>query len=264
MKFLEYSFNETLSFSIKSIKKIEFKNTYYQISYFSLEGIIRNQKDIEYLEYILKKNISYDAKATSKILDFTELEFEIFTPEFNLSNQYAIITKKKDLKHENVFSSILDAVNFLVSDNIKKFQNAKHHLYTTLPKMQEVLEDKDKSSILIKAFLSEDKNIGYLRLIGNYPYKGYLEANYISNMLDILIEFKPINKLIIDVKDFSLETGWDNDLPDLEPTHVKYYKTKEVEVFYLITEEKEFMNNHDNLFFSLDNIISKINSAPKA
>lgn len=254
MDFIKYSYTEKVNFNLRQIEKIKFKNTYYEISVFHIEGCINNQKDIDLLEYLLKKNMDYNAKATSKIIDFTFTKFNDSNIKFNLSNQYSIIVKNEMIQHPNKFKTILDAINFFVKFNKKKFPNSKYKKFDNLPEMDEIIADKKASNVSIKTMLSKKGNIGYLKLEGKYPYKGYLEANYISNMLDILIEFESINKLIIDTFNFELERDWDDDLPDLEPTHIKYFKTKEVSVHYLVNDKKGFMSNHKNLHLNLDNV----------
>ncbi|CAA0156693.1 hypothetical protein ACE1MK_13310 [Tenacibaculum maritimum] len=256
MIFEEYNYNEDLNFRLKSIKKIKFKKTYYKINYYYLEGIVDTKEDLSALEYLMTRNINYNAGAISTIIDLTKVNYNTLNFSLLKDEDYVFVVNDNKLQHENFFSTSLEAVNFLVKSNIKVFPNSKYTKYDTLPEMEDILLDKEASNVSVKLMLSNDGNVGYLKLEGVYPYKGYLEANYISNMLDILIEFKSINKLIIDVKDFELERDWDNELPDLEPTHIRYYKTKEVEVFYLATKEKIFMNEHDNLFFSLDEIIN--------
>ena len=106
----------------------------------------------------------------------------------------------------------------MIEKNIKRFPNASYKRYEQLPKMEKLERDNQLSKVTIETLLSENDTIGMLKLIGIYPYKGSLEANYIQNSIDIFVELTPIQALIIDVTDFSLEYDWDNDLCDLKPT----------------------------------------------
>ena len=243
--FIPFNIEDKFPFRLEFIEKTVFKNTYFQITYLKFKGRINTPDEQQLLSYFIEKNLDENAKAVCRILDFTEL---IFNTIPNIREEVIISLQKV---FSNPFTSKLDAINFLIEKNIKKFPNASYKHYEQLPKMEKLERDSQLSKVTIETFLSENDTIGILKLIGIYPYKGSLEANYIQNNIDIFVELTPIQALIVDITDFSLEYDWDNDLCDLKPTHPKYHH---IPIYYLDKEKRDFMSEHNNIILNLNEI----------
>ena len=243
--FIPFNTEDKFPFRLEFIEKTVFKNTYFQISYLKFKGRINTPDEQQLLSYFIEKNLDENTKAVCRILDFTEL---IFNTVPNIREEVIISLQKV---FSNPFTSKLEAVNFLIEKNIKKFPNALYKHYEQLPKMEKLERDSQLSKVTIETFLYENATSGMLKLIGIYPYTGSLEANYIQNSIDIFVELTPIQALIVDVTDFSLEYDWDNDLCDLKPTHPKY---DHIPIYYLDKEKRDFMSEHNNMILNLNEI----------
>ena len=236
--FIPFNIEDKFPFRLEFIEKTVFKNTYFQISYLKFKGRINTPDEQQLLSYFIEKNLDENTKAVCCILDFTEL---IFNTVPNIREEVIISLQKV---FSNPFTSKLDAINFLAEKNIKKFPNASYKHYQQLPKMEKLERDSQLSKVTIETFRSENDTIGM-------PYKGSLEANYIQNSIDIFVELTPIQALIVDVTDFSLEYDWDNDLCDLKPTNPKY---DHIPIYYLDKEKRDFMSEHNNMILNLNEI----------
>ena len=246
--FFKFDYTKDLSFYLEYIENTEFKNTYFQISYLKFVGEVQTLKDIHLLKYFTFNCLDYNSQKIGKIFDFKDL---FFFPNSEITSNIIIF----EIDRIFSFSNKLEAINFLIK-NLSKFPNSVYKNYSHLPNIKPVKKDNEISRIKIETYISTNNKIGWIKLIGTYPYKGSLEANYISNMLDVFPELKPIEYLIIDVSKFYLEYDWDNDLYDLKPTNSKFNKIK---IYYLDKEKRDFMSEHDNLFLGdIDDIIKII------
>ena len=144
--FIPFNIEDKFPFQLEFIEKAVFKNTYFQISYLKFKGRINTPDEQQLLSYFIEKNLDENAKAVYRILDFTEL---IFNAVPNIREEVIISLQKV---FSNPFTSKLDAINFLVEKNIKKFPNASYNHYEQLPKMEKLERDSQLSKVTIETF----------------------------------------------------------------------------------------------------------------
>ena len=130
--FIPFNIEDKFPFRLEFIEKTVFKNTYFQISYLKFKGRINTPNEQQLLSYFIEKNLDENTKAICRILDFTEL---IFNTVPNIREEVIISLQKV---FSNPFTSKLDAINFLIEKNIKKFPNASYKHYEQLPKMEKI------------------------------------------------------------------------------------------------------------------------------